>query len=1092
VPKLPKVRRFTPPKLKKLRFGRGAARQRKFLPIPELPPPTLWERITGGGGSALGALEKGYGYVSELPYRAGFYLGGATPEARRLSLGERLKYTFGSVEAPKEVPTYERPFEAVQQLAAGAMDRPSLERVPKVVKGIAAGAAGIAGGIALDPFAIIGTAAKAVPAATRLGKVAGVIGKPFMAVPRGVQKYLVKPAEAMLAGTKLAKPISGLKLMAAPFVLAGKTVQKITPKGAAWIATAGKKIARKLNLNATEKALKHDMNISAASAGKAVDAVAAVEKRGTFSRGKFLSSLYDWANLRRTGTKFGGKSTILHKVLLSLGDKGIASAADDLIKNGGAEFGQALIRGVEQGPEVGLQLMRGRLSAQGDALYRGMIEEFRAMSDSWFDLKKQAALQHVVNKYGPASKQASFPEMAEDLQKALYESTPPLKLKTIRINPVPHDVDTAAHKWLVDNNRWIQTMDNAREILKNDPRGLSALEIENIMRESREHFVVAREGLGELPRIPLFRELSIEEINRAAEAAGLPQKMRLMTEHVSAYSGEGRSTIARLAYEDAKVSAVKAATEIGVRQQAEAVYGGSLKYADWIERNSYAVDKLDDLRKGTGHVKGWWFLKHGDEWVVLNDDIGTMMENMKQITGQTRVNSDGLWAGMSKWWNKALGAYKGIVLNYSPGYTVTNAMDDTIRFAIMEGLTPAIDGYAMDAKMMGGAKQIFSFSDALQTLDRSDVDRWLLSRALLAGQTVAEEPMRLRYGLRALNEMAESGRRRAFFLGALQKYSVGNDYATAAQKALDAVETALFAYSDITPFEEKLAKGILFYRFFRKNIAYQLRAFAMHPWRQFALLKAPAMLFGESPSFEEERVLPEWMRMRGPFVIERRPDGTTVFNAGLRLSIYDLNKLWPDQWYREGVGMLAPMLNIPLELISGRYLFLDLPIKDMRRLYTPAIGKALEALNPLLKGVGFEDFATRYKGLRNDGTEREYWVVPSWLMYLMSKFRPANDLRRLLDPRNQNKLWFFVSGMRDYPYDMEKLVEGKIQEGLERELAEARARGTVGRMEIDYITKFIEAPAEEKEEAMRAVMQMRGLSLRRRTKGAGNASTNRR
>jgi hypothetical protein len=239
------------------------------------------------------------------------------------------------------------------------------------------------------------------------------------------------------------------------------------------------------------------------------------------------------------------------------------------------------------------------------------------------------------------------------------------------------------------------------------------------------------------------------------------------------------------------------------------------------------------------------------------------------------------------------------------------------------------------------------------------------------------------------------------------------------------------------------------------------------------------MLFGESPDFDEKRVLPEWVRMRGPWIVERRPDGTTVFNAGLRLSIFDLNKLWPDQWYREGVGMLAPQLGIPLELATGRYIFLDMPLSEAVRLYTPAIGKALEKLNPHLKGIGWNDIATPIKTTRQDGTPAEYWVVPAWLMYVMAKFRPANDMRRVLDPRNQNKVWFFVTGMRDYPYDMEYLVEKQIGEGLEAEMARQRAAGTLGRKQLDFINRYVEAPAEFKEKALHDLMQARGLERQR-------------
>lgn len=1059
VPKYPAVRALPYRKAKKARYPKALRPPAPWL-RPELPEPSLMERITGGTGAVLGALEKGYGYISEMLPRLSYYLP-RRKETAQIPFSRRLLYALTTVERPKEVPTYERPFEAGYEAAKWLLERPGYDpgHAKKTLRGIAAGAAGMAAAIAMDPLAYLGIA-EAKPAASIAGRAGQKLFAPFMAVPRGVSKYLVKPAETLLKGTRLAKPISGLRVLAAPFVLAGKTVQKISPKTAEAVSALGKGIAKRFRLTPVEKALKHDMNAAEAAIGSAADAVQAAEKGGIFARTNFLGKLLRWAALRSAGTKYAGKSEVLRKTLMTLGEAGMKAAADDLIRAGKGTLGQALIRAAEQGYDAGKALMKP-ISGEADDLFRGMVEEFRAASDDLFELK---------NKMRIATGEAAA-----------------AKLHTIRVNHVPHVVNLEALESMEKRGIFPKFMDILRDALKADPRGLTPEAVDDIIKQSWKHLIQG-ERSRELSRIPIMREFSIEEINKAAHKAGLKEGMELVTEHISAYSVKGRSAIARIAYGDARVAAAEAAEHLGIEESAKRIFGNSVKHDDWIRLNSHAVDRLDDLRKGVGRTKGLYFMRRGSEWVILNDDLGCMMENVKQITGQVGRTADTLWTRAAQWFNKVTSVYKGIVLNYSPSTTITNLYDDTIRFAVQEGMTAALDGYAMDAKIAAGGKQTFSFLDGLRGIDRAELDRLLLERGILTGQTAAEGQWQLRYGLRDLNEILENGRRRAFMLGALQKYSYGNDYAAAVQKAADAVESALFAYTDITPFEEKLAKGILFYRFFRKNISYQVRMLALYPWRQMLLYRAPALLFGEDPTFEEKRLLPEWLRMRNPFVVERRPDGTVVFNAGLRLSILDLNKLWPGQWYREGIGMLAPQFNIPLEAISGRYIFLDLPIEDIRRLYTPAIGKALEKLNPLYRGLTGSDFAHRVPVPRNDGTMAEWWVIPAWLAYFMSKLRPANDLRRILDPRNQNKIWFFVTGMKDYPYDIERLVEERIRESLDRDIAEQVARGTMGKREIYYMKQWLDAASPEaKEEAWLLYMKQRGLekmSRARRVKRA--------
>jgi hypothetical protein len=91
--------------------------------------------------------------------------------------------------------------------------------------------------------------------------------------------------------------------------------------------------------------------------------------------------------------------------------------------------------------------------------------------------------------------------------------------------------------------------------------------------------------------------------------------------------------------------------------------------------------------------------------------------------------------------------------------------------------------------------------------------------------------------------------------------------------------------------------------------------------------------------------------------------------------------------------------------------------------------------------------------------------------------RPANDLRRFLDSRNENRLWWLVTGAKDYPVDISQVEENKLRDAWTQKMREAQVYGVGGMMEMPYVSKrVVRAPEEVMAETQQAMGLYRALN----------------
>ena len=600
-----------------------------------------------------------------------------------------------------------------------------------------------------------------------------------------------------------------------------------------------------------------------------------------------------------------------------------------------------------------------------------------------------------------------------------------------------------------------------------------------------------RAGLGEFHRMPLSRYLTTAEMNKLAREAGLTDDAVLALEHPGiAFGKKELSQRKRLVWENTK-QAVAEAADIQAGGKAGLVDDAKLLDTEFIP----VQGRRDLLQAKTGsRLEGQYALHTEDGWRLINDEYGSALKNVAEITVSPKQLGD-FAKVISGAWQKVMSFTKGVTLNYSLAYHVRNMIDDSVRMVMSAGPAVVADGYTIRSRMLAntGYEMLQQFGDGVRRVNLDDIREALVKEGKIGGFFHAESPYAVgsfQAGKRnilgkvaeksqQLGEFAEDFRSEAMTIGLLNKYR-NMPFDEALGKAASEAADTLYRYSEKTAFQRNVSsKVILFDTFLQKNMAWQVGQLLKDPFRSSMALRAPSMLFGEDLTADEREVLPDWIKQRSPFVVERKGDDIVV-NAGMGLSINDLNKLWPSEWYREGVGSLAPQIRVPLELISGRYIFLDMPIKDRRRIYTPDTQALFSKLFPGQDDIKFGDFATRMKVNTRSGEQKEYWVVPSWVMYAISNLRPANDLRKLLDPRQEGKAWWLVTGQKDYPFDVERMRERKLQEQIQESLRELEPFGVIGEVPIIYKRKGISGPADVTDKATEELLKLKAYQQQRR------------
>jgi hypothetical protein len=670
----------------------------------------------------------------------------------------------------------------------------------------------------------------------------------------------------------------------------------------------------------------------------------------------------------------------------------------------------------------------------------------------------------------------------------------PKALESERIGYYPHVVGEQARGYMGKAALWSKWADNLRQMLIKNSPDLPPEQIEKILAESLAPLAVKRPVLREYHRLPISRYMRADEINQAAHDAGLPLEMELVTTHPGiAYGKKAMSDFNVIANQESRSAIaedVAKSVDLGpVNNQLRQLINDS-------NIASHTKDWKAGLLRGTGLADGYYAMKDPKlGWVWLDRDMADAVVHIHEMTnGTMNISAVSRWAQRAFDW--FMTKYKSMVLNYSLAYHVRNFIDDNVRMLISGGPIVVADGYSLYGRVRKGSVML-PFADGNRTIQNlGEVNGYLAKygrppstgwwgnvadtgNAEFLRQLPASE--RLNYIKRFsqwVGNERENMQAQAFFLGNLYKYH-DLPFDRAVAKAAKDVNETLFTYQLLAPGIEKsgLARAWLFYRFRRYNIPFQIRMAIEKPLYTALAMKVPEAVMGQPMSEQERDAMPPWLRVAGGFKIGGSGDNIT-YNAGMGLSVWDLNMLFtPSQWVSQAIGQMSPQITIPLELYTGNYIFLRKEIGTKARVYTPDLKNTLGKLFPFWKNVEPNDIMKTVIVNDRDGNPKEYWVLPGWFVYVLQKMRPANDLRRFLDSRNENRLLWLVTGAKDYPVDISQVEENKLRDAWTQKMREAQVYGVGGMMEMPYVSKrVVRAPEEVMAETQQAMGLYRALN----------------
>ncbi|TSA55789.1 hypothetical protein D4R42_04925 [bacterium] len=1057
--------------------------RKRRLPPPQLQEQSIFTRVMNA--PVIKQLITGFDRIGNFPTML------VSPLTREEEIADALKYRGLGADAilgrtgaalsriPGNLPTalksmiplgetmgiYERPegfvdpYETGKSFAASMAGRAGLDPEGRLSRWGSSGA-GYGLSVAADPLSYIGGGVRAgAKAVTMLGKFFDKMGAPARAMRRVTSAAEKGIGSSGRLASTLTKPVRFADMVSAPFKGIGRGVEALAEgegaigglaRGAQRLGTSTR---RALSFKGEGGILQRGTQRALAGSQFAADSANAsvnyMAKGGTFGRRAAMRALKDLSIAPNA-------SGYLKKVIAKLGDNAMAKSIDEIASVFGENWPQKL-QELRDAKKLSQAIRALPVSQDAQRLIKGLAGEMKLVEELRF-----AQLQ----KYDP------------DL----------LKMESSRISYSPRIIDPVVRNTMYKEKVWDKFTQRSMDYLSDK---LSPEELQSLVLQNDEYAKSARAGLGEFHRMPLSRYMTTAEMNKLAREAGLTDDAVLALEHPGiAFGKKELSQRKRLVWENTK-QAVAEAADIQAGGKAGLVDDAKLLDTEFIP----VQGRRDLLQAKTGsRLEGQYALHTEDGWRLINDEYGSALKNVAEITVSPKQLGD--FANViSSAWQKVMSFTKGVTLNYSLAYHVRNMIDDSARMLMSAGPAAVADGYTIRSRMLAntGYEMLQQFGDGVRRVNLDDIREALVKEGKIGGFFHAESPYAVgsfQAGKRnilgkvaeksqQLGEFAEDFRSEAMTIGLLNKYR-NMPFDEALGKAASEAADTLYRYSEKTAFQRNVSsKVILFDTFLQKNMAWQVGQLLKEPFRSSMALRAPSMLFGEDLTADEREVLPDWIKQRSPFVVERKGDDIVV-NAGLGLSINDLNKLWPSEWYREGVGSLAPQIRVPLELISGRYIFLDMPIKDRRRIYTPDTQALFSKLFPGQDDIKFGDFATRMKVNTRSGEQKEYWVVPSWVMYAISNLRPANDLRKLLDPRQEGKAWWLVTGQKDYPFDVERMRERKLQEQIQESLRELEPFGVIGEVPIIYKRKGVSGPADVTDKATEELLRLKAYQQQRR------------
>jgi len=262
------------------------------------------------------------------------------------------------------------------------------------------------------------------------------------------------------------------------------------------------------------------------------------------------------------------------------------------------------------------------------------------------------------------------------------------------------------------------------------------------------------------------------------------------------------------------------------------------------------------------------------------------------------------------------------------------------------------------------------------------------------------------------------------------------------RSAADTVGQFLFNYGEVSEIERKLFRRLIpFYTFTRKNVELQWKMLKTNP----GLVLNQVKPFRKRDS--EGEMMVKWEAESLGIRLDR--DGTTVHMIqGVDLPIKNLDTIWAGGFGSTGrriMGMLSPMLKVPLEGVVGRDFFTG---GDLKRVHGPTLGRVLDSKHTpqsIKNWLGFKkeiDAAGRPQ-YTFDGVKYSL-LVKSWMFSrVMSTsdrgFREYSD-----DPTIGRFLLDFLTGLRAKEMNLDEQQRRVLNRRI-RELEQAGVRRGLSR-----------------------------------------------
>lgn len=338
------------------------------------------------------------------------------------------------------------------------------------------------------------------------------------------------------------------------------------------------------------------------------------------------------------------------------------------------------------------------------------------------------------------------------------------------------------------------------------------------------------------------------------------------------------------------------------------------------------------ILKGTQNRAGYSKVQHKtvggvrDEFnnpLAFDPEIAHAIERTSAVS---QGNDDAINA-FNAGWRKWLANWKLSVTSVNPGYRIRNTMSDVWAMYVSGMPMHSVVSYGERARrLMQSAKE--GNPEALKTITEA-YHHGILS-GLYQGDVQAIGKMIKYSGSKSslfhqgkfiklatkvaqdFNANVENWGRMTHYL--YRKQGLGESTVEAAMR----VKAAHFDYEDLTPFEQKVMKGVApFYTWTRKNIPFQIKALASHPGRYAAFPKTMEESEASSPN-DKGNIVPSFISQGLGFQI---PFGKHNYYLP-QIGAADLQLFDSKGGAVQRLTQLAnPAISLPFELATNKNLF---------------------------------------------------------------------------------------------------------------------------------------------------------------------------